>query len=212
MEEFQGDRLFSLAYVSQLKSRGPFERVPLTEKSVQFTLYVKKKFPYFNASEFIIQGGNTYPQEKLNILHSAGFSEDIPIPKPVNKENNHIYNSKSINLRSTYRHIFRFIYSLIIILFIIVPYYVLFLLVVKDYPSELFTFSKELEADLDPAKTRPYVYGNDYMDLYKHGEGVYSKDTSVIAQNGSYLSTDNKALERTNYPVNNNKHIFNKSS
>ena len=53
LEGFKGDKLFSKSYISVLKLKGQFQKVPLTEKSEEFILYVKKRFPSFDEAEYI---------------------------------------------------------------------------------------------------------------------------------------------------------------
>jgi hypothetical protein len=151
LEEFQGDKLFSKPYISKLKSDGQFSKVPFSEKSEQFIFYVKKKFPNFNEAKFILP----YPG-----------SEETP-GKLKNKLTNYKANGPEINNKGylllgrvfnktypTRNNTFGFInllYTISTFLFLMLPYSILFLLAIKDNPSELFYYIEELDSDSNRA-------------------------------------------------------------
>lgn len=182
LEGFKGDKLFSKSYISVLKLKGQFQKVPLTEKSEEFILYVKKRFPSFDEAEFVFQPTNTLHLDKSMILHTTPPSKNRLFSKSLDKENRYIYKPKPS--KQAYTLFFKLLHFITIITFIIIPYFVLFLFIAKDLLPELLNLIEELDTDLESnkARARPYIYGYDYTDpvissdtiKYNH---IYNKST-----------------------------------
>jgi hypothetical protein len=151
LEDFKGDKLFSKPYISKLKSDGQFKKVPFTKESEQFIFYIKKKFPNFDEAKFILPypGSEGTPGKLKNKLtnYKASGSET------KNKDYS-LLGSVFNKTYSTRNNTFGFInllYTISTFLFLMLPYSILFLLAIKDNPSELFSFIEELDSDVHRA-------------------------------------------------------------
>jgi hypothetical protein len=173
LEEFQGDKLFSRAYISKLKSEGQFKRVPLTDKSKEFIFYIKNKFPKFNETKFVLANSMSRGRTPVKLNHKLTQPKISEIDK-----------NSSISLYSYY--------TISTFLFLMLPYFILFLLAIKDSPSVLFSIIKEFETDI--SRDGNSSYDNlDYStnsDFYKSIEGLSSKFNEEIPQRGYYASPE----------------------
>lgn len=174
LEEYRGDKLFSSTYISQLKNN-EFNRVPLTEQSLDFINYVKKTFPDFNHTLFVT---STYPQgvlrEKLeqanNLVPSqSGYIPSISEAKPIKVTTKDIeIPTKTTNINTTYSgsvgtaaqdqktkttsisfNLLSSIYKKINYLYLILPCFILLILAVMDNPELLNEYIKEWITELN---------------------------------------------------------------
>lgn len=212
LEGFKGDKLFSKSYISVLKLKGQFKKVPLTEKSEEFILYVKKRFPSFDEAGFVFQPTDTLHLDKSKTLQTITPSKNRLFSKSINEENQHIYKPKPIKLSYTYTLFFKLMHSIITLTLIFIPYFVLFLFTAKDLLPELLDLTKEIETDLELIKARPYVYGYDYTGPVRTLEAAtYTDKRHTTPLNKAFLDNIQSTLQQ-NPDIANNKHIFNKST
>jgi hypothetical protein len=195
LEQFQGDRLFSGAYLSKLKYRGMFEKVPLTDKSVEFIYHVKKKFPDFDETRFV-------------------FSKSVrKLPSSATKPYNPVYiNTKKVkspsrfdfcNMLPLQNSLLHFYRTGIAYLFFILPYFILLFMSIKDNPSEVYTYINELEVELakykDPGlrpDTSRDIYTGDYFEFLTKASATTSSDEAL----GNLFKFSEDIKARTEFP------------
>jgi hypothetical protein len=202
LEEFQGDKLFSKPYISKLKSDGQFSKVPFSEKSEQFIFYVKKKFPNFNEAKFILPypGSEETPGKLKNKLtnYKVKGSEMNNKGYPLLGR---VFNKTYPTRNNTFGSI-NLLYTISTFLFLMLPYSILFLLAIKDNPSELFSFIEELDSDSNRADdythkdldNQPW-YESTSSDFYPSIEGLSSEYNEEIPQRGHYIDGTSSGLD-----------------
>jgi hypothetical protein len=152
LEDFKGDKLFSKPYISKLKSDGQFKKVPFTKESEQFIFYIKKKFPNFNEAKFILPypSSEETPDKLKNKLTNYKAS-GLEIKNKGYFLLGRAFNKTYLTKYNTFGFI-NLLYTISTFLFLILPYSILFLLAIKDNPSELLPYIEELDLDSDRAE------------------------------------------------------------
>jgi hypothetical protein len=155
LEQFQGDRLFSGAYISKLKSHGMLEKVPLNDKSVEFINYVKKEFPDFDDTSFVFS-------KSVRKLPLKSYSPAPSDTKEEVKSPSRFGFSNMLPLQSSLLHFYR---TRVAYLFFTLPYFILLFMAIKDNPSDVYTYINEFEVELAKYKD-PGVRPDSSRDLY----------------------------------------------
>jgi hypothetical protein len=197
LEQFQGDRLFSGAYLSKLKHHGMLEKVPLTDKSVEFINYVKKEFPDFDETRFVFN-------KSVRKLPLKSYSPVSINTKEVKSPSRSDF-SNMLPLQSSLLHFYR---TCIIYLFFILPYFILLFMTIKDNPSEVYTYINEFEVELAKYKDpgiRPDssrdLYTGDYFEFLTNA----SASTSSEAALGDPFKYSEDVKMRTESPLDKKK-------
>lgn len=178
LEEYKGDKLFTSHYISQLKNN-EFNKVPLTEQSLDFINYVKKTFPDFNHTLFVtssyppgtkLQQANKSAPSQSDYIPSISeakpikvTTKDIEIPTKITNINTTYSGSVgtaaqdqktkstnlSFNLLRSIHKKFNYLYKKFNYLYLILPCFILLILAVKDNPELLNEYIKEWITELN---------------------------------------------------------------
>lgn len=136
LEGYKGDKLYTKGYLSKLRYRGEFKKVPLTSESLDFINYVKKTFPDFNDSYFVYK----HPTNTLKYSYPATTTQTKP-------------KASVLSLRSKLKlqslpNKYLWIYEEIAYFFILLPYFILLILAIKDNPELFDVYIKEWKSEI----------------------------------------------------------------
>jgi len=226
LEDYKGDKLFTKSYLSKLRYRGQFKKVPLTRESLDFINYVKKTFPEFNDSYFTYKHTDntldynypvtTYPTD----AYPDPKGQDIQ-PKAVNQQHVSYKTKDSFSLLrklstkqsfSSRSNKYLWIYEEIAYFFILLPYFILLILAIKDNPELLDVYIKEWNTDVsintqtmqsDTGKSFNIITYPDFVavDLQTENNGTTNYYERIEGSDTETVTTKTKASLDTIYPM-----------